>query len=876
LPFSNNHLRTKPVFMTRPSVPRSGTLVARSYLDLRVTDAVHLANDELDSGEFAAFLGELDPVMSLVPHLFLGTDAPAKEDALRLAFLGELASTVSGLPCPNGVFVTRGGNPSRVKLTALTLELASTLRSVRTWTNHLPTEPRINLNDHCPICPFRTDCRSKAEHEDNLTLLDRMTPKALRQYEKRGIRTITQLSYLYRPRRSRCIQSPTKFNLELQALALRTGKVYLHETPVLPKSAVELYLDVEGLPGSGFQYLAGVIVCRNDCVERHSFWADSAQDEAKVIQGVIGVASDHPSAPIYHYGSVERRWLARAAKGHRPELDCVLMRLVNVTKLIFGKVYFPTRSNSLKALGKLLGVAWHTPDASGLASIAWRYQWEATGQLVWKDRLLAYNLDDCHALQRLVAELKTLAETADSRPDVDFADRPKRNTTTNGASIHECLYGILRSAHAEYREKRIGIQKKATDSDAVRRGPGAPKGHSAYQRVIPSKARRIVRVRRKLRCPRHKSEWLKVTDDWADQTVVDLRFTKSGCRKTVTRYVGQYSFCPSCQRRFLPPRIQQGRGRLFGHGFRAWTVYQRVSLRLPYRAICQAIDDRFEEYVSVGSAVSFIPDIARLYTLTEQRFVERLLEGPYIHVDETKLNIRGTNHFVWVLTDGTHVVFRLTETRETALIQKILTGYKGVIVSDFYGGFDSCPCRQQKCLVHLIREMNDELWRNPFNRELEQFIASFKELIVPIMDDVRKYGLKRRHLCKHDKEVIRFYRSTVAVPTTGCEIVDRFKKRFLRYRDSLFHFLLEDGIPWNNNTAERAIRHLAVQRKISGSFFKRVAVDYLRLLGISQTCRFQGKSFLRFLLSQERDVDRFKEHRRKKPSRLIAPHCASN
>jgi len=61
--------------------------------------------------------------------------------------------------------------------------------------------------------------------------------------------------------------------------------------------------------------------------------------------------------------------------------------------------------------------------------------------------------------------------------------------------------------------------------------------------------------------------------------------------------------------------------------------------------------------------------------------------------------------------------------------------------------------------------------------------------------------------------------------------------------------------------AERAIRQLAVQRKISGSFFKRVAPQYLLLLAISQTCRFQGKSFLKFLLSKETDVDSFRRTR---------------
>lgn len=105
--------------------------------------------------------------------------------------------------------------------------------------------------------------------------------------------------------------------------------------------------------------------------------------------------------------------------------------------------------------------------------------------------------------------------------------------------------------------------------------------------------------------------------------------------------------------------------------------------------------------------------------------------------------------------------------------------------------------------------------------------------------------------------------------TLECEVTQKYQKRFIRYKESLFRFLEEDGIPWNNNTAERASRHLAVQRKISGCFFKRVAVQYLLLLGIAQTCRFQGKSFLNFLISREKDIDGFREKRRPKVTRKV-------
>ena len=199
----------------------------------------------------------------------------------------------------------------------------------------------------------------------------------------------------------------------------------------------------------------------------------------------------------------------------------------------------------------------------------------------------------------------------------------------------------------------------------------------------------------------------------------------------------------------------------------------------------------------------------------------------------------------------------------------MLNGYGGVLISDFYSGYDSCNCRQQKCLVHLIRDLNDDLWENPYNSEFEGFVSAFKDLLVPIMTDVEKYGLKRWHLNKHKQAVERFYKHVIDCRDYQDEVTQTYQKRFIRYRESLFRFLDEDGIPWNNNMAERAIRHLAVQRKISGTFFKHAVVHYLRLLGIAQTCRFQEKSFLSFLISGERDVDQFRERKRPKASKPV-------
>jgi hypothetical protein len=349
-----------------------------------------------------------------------------------------------------------------------------------------------------------------------------------------------------------------------------------------------------------------------------------------------------------------------------------------------------------------------------------------------------------------------------------------------------------------------------------------------------------------------------------------LVFTNSGCRKTVTKYVGEYGNCSRCEQYHMPQEIHDLGRRTFGHGFQAWVMYQRLVLRLPYRAIAQVLEEQFRERISEGSIGNFLRHLAGYYAETGELCRQRLLESPFIHVDETKINIQGTDQYVWVFTDGKHVLFRLTATREATVVQEVLKGYNGILIADFYAGYDAVNCRQQRCLVHLIRDLNEDLWHAPFDTEFEVFVQAVRDLLVPILEAAEKYGLKTRHFGKFKKQVDRFYRKTVVGRAYRSELARTYQKRLQRYRHSLFTFLDYDGIPWNNNMAERAIRHLAVQRKISGTFFASVAPQYLLLLGLAQTCRFQGKSVLKFLLSGEKDIDSFKAAKRVRSSVISA------
>ena len=806
------------------------------------------------------------------PTIVVGTHSITKEQKIELAFVGHVLRHVQNKRPMAGTIVAAGEQMHKVKLDSIYKKIRPIIITLNEWTTTSSSEPPpVILNRHCPYCQFQNECTEKAEKEDNLSLLDRMTPKLIRRYHKKGIFTINQLSYLFKPRRKRKRTKKTyvHFNPELQALAIRTGKIYIQELPDLSRHQIELFLDIEGIPDQNLYYLFGLLVCEGENSIYHSFWANTIQDEERIWGELLENVNKYPDAPIYHYGSYEPRALDKLSRRYQTNCDAFKERLVNINSSIYSKVYFPLRSNKLKELGKFVDASWTSPNASGLQSLIWRYRWEENQNVEYKQMLVTYNEEDCRALQLLTEQLSRIKEVADSETNIDFVDQPKHNTTERGSEIHIELERMLRHAHADYNRNRITIRPKKGKEGVENKKRGAPKGHQAYNRIVPSRAGKIIRVPMRRKCPKHKGEHLQRTEEMAEKTIIDIHFTKSGCRKTVIKYVGAKGYCKKCCKYYTPHGIQKLGRQLFGHCFQSWVIYQRIILRLPYRVINQVMEDIFNERMSEGTILTYIRQLAMYYTDTEEFLVQRILESPFIHVDETKINIQGTNHYVWVFTDGKHVVFKMTETREATIAHEFVLNYEGVLISDFYPGYDSVSCKQQKCLSHLIRDLNDDLWKTPFNTEFESFVFEVKNLLVPILEAVEKYGLKRRHLNKFKKPVEQFYKKNIVDRDYKFESTTKYQKRFQRYKESLFTFLEQDSIPWNNNTAERAIRHLAIQRKISGTFFESFAPKYLQFLGIAQTCRFQDKSFLQFLISKEKDIDKFKAIKRLKISKPV-------
>jgi Transposase IS66 family len=301
---------------------------------------------------------------------------------------------------------------------------------------------------------------------------------------------------------------------------------------------------------------------------------------------------------------------------------------------------------------------------------------------------------------------------------------------------------------------------------------------------------------------------------------------------------------------------------------RAYFIYHIVGLHVPQLTMRRSLNRLFGFDLTPGTLHDFKVVASRWYLDTKRKILERIVNGTLVHADETRANIKGHLAYVWVLTNLREVVYILAESREGETIKELLKGFHGVLVSDFYAAYSAIACPQQKCLVHLMRDLNDEILDNPFDDEMKSIVARFAGLLKPMIDTIDRRGLKRFFLNKHLVEVDRFYRF-LETTDFDSEAALKCKSRFERNRDTLFTFLRYDGVPWNNNNAEHAIKAFAGLRDVlSGSTTKTSLDEYLTLLSVAETCKYRGLDFLDFLRSEETDIDTFARYGYRGPQKI--------
>jgi predicted RecB family nuclease len=795
-----------------------------------------------------------------IPIRFTFFNKLTKDDPLLVAFDALVLSELLGHDVSLGKIIHGDNHASlRVKIPSLlpkarkiSEKIAALLASA--------SPPDLVLNRHCEECEFRDRCRQKALENDDLSLLGGMSAKERQKFRSKGIFTITQLSYTFRPRRrpKRQREKRERYHHALKALAIREKKIHVIGSPEFKIEGTPVYLDVEGLPDRDFYYLIGLRIGNGEATVQHSLWADTVEEEGKIWRAFLAILETVDKPVLIHYGSYETTFARSMKKRYGGEgvgtAATALNAMVNVLSFVFAQIYFPSRSNSLKDLASCLEFAWPDSALYGPNSIRSRIMWERSHETTIRDSLIAYNVADCTALQCLCNHLSALSLDRATSEMTDLVNVEEMKPlprllliNKDGAALPE-FKTINKAAYWDYQRTRVYVRTSKIIKEACLQRSGV------RAKRLPTE--RTVRYPAPSYCSRCGGTDL-LRGRATNLLMHDIRFMGSGAKGGLTRKILDNWFCRHCGCLVRPPGIGAFAVRKFGPHLRAYAMYQLIQLRVSGITVAELLSQLFHFNLTGSHISEFKSDFAGLYTKTLEELWTRIARGSLVHADETKVRLIGKSGVVWVLASLEEVVFFYSDTREGGMVQEFLKEFRGVLVSDFYAVYDAINCSQQKCLIHLMRDINDDLYRHPYDEELRSIATEFASLIRPMVETIDKHGLKKWFLTRHLPKVEKFF-SWLSTEKFDSDKAQSYQKRFERNRGKLFTFLTHDGVPWNNNNAENAIRAFAeLRRVIGGTCTEKGLREYLALLSICETCKRRGISFLDFMLSGKTNIEDF-------------------
>jgi predicted RecB family nuclease len=706
----NEAFRSVALLRLQETVPEKERVIAPSRGDNLKAARWRLAvNMEVSASGSVSRLDAVERVVSKVPGRparfipirVMRRNKLTRDDRLLIAFDAQMLSEALGCDVDLGKIIH--GNDHRTSA----VHTAGLLGEVRKLTGKLAklvasgSTPDLVLNRHCGDCEFRDRCRQKAIEDDDLSLLGGMTDGERRKLRSKGIFTVTQLSYTFRPRRrpKKLKDKRDKYHHSLKALAIREKKLHIVGNPQLKIEGTPVYLDVEGIPDRDFYYLIGLRIANGKDTAQYSLWADSVHQEMQIWNDFLGILSGIARPVLVHYSSYETKFLKRMCErhGHPPDGSAAANAItssINILSFLFAQVYFPTYTNGLKDTASFLGLMWADAGLSGPYSIVCRSEWELLADVGRKQRLIAYNADDCKALQILsefACGLRQYDPTGvPQSPDgIVFVDRlkplPRFNLINkDGAALPE-FKEINKAAYWDYQRDRVYVRS----SKAIKR---------ASQNALKHRTARLpVKVGIEYPPPSSCPRCGGIDLDLRGKTSLlthDVRFMRSGVRGFVRRQIWPRYYCVRCEELVRPLGTRLFSIRKYGLYLRAYAIAQLLQLRISGIKVARAIN-QILHFELTGSLVSqFKSEFAEMYSQTVEQLIAKITTGSLVHADETQARMVGKTGYVWVLSSLEEVVYVYSDTREGEMIQSMLKEFRGVLVSDF---FTLCMTQSSVC-----------------------------------------------------------------------------------------------------------------------------------------------------------------------------------
>ncbi len=309
----------------------------------------------------------------------------------------------------------------------------------------------------------------------------------------------------------------------------------------------------------------------------------------------------------------------------------------------------------------------------------------------------------------------------------------------------------------------------------------------------------------------------------------------------------------------------------YGPRLRAVAAYLVEQQFVPYARVREFVADVFGAALSVGTLVNLVRLGANRLQGVEEEIKAALRHAPVLHHDETGLRVAGPEGGARL--EWTHVTcakelthYARHAARGAAALEAIgiLPGYAGTRMHDGWTSYRHYrTCRHALCNAHHLRELTfvEEELRQPWAGKLKGLLREMRTAV----EQARATGATCLERAARDDFIVRYEallgqglaQNPQPPPPDGEDRKPRRRgrrkqspvrnllDRLWMHEDEVLLFLDDFAVPFDNNQAERDLRMVKVQQKVSGTFCSDAGADaFCRIRSVCSTWRKQGRSVL--------------------------------
>ncbi len=280
----------------------------------------------------------------------------------------------------------------------------------------------------------------------------------------------------------------------------------------------------------------------------------------------------------------------------------------------------------------------------------------------------------------------------------------------------------------------------------------------------------------------------------------------------------------------------------YGPSVKAMAVHLNQHHLVPLARTATLMQDLYGVSLSQASIQSFAQEAAQSLRPTVEAIGQAVQKADIVHADETGIRVNGKLHWLhWLHCAVTSTLTWLAPhaKRGTQSFEALglLQGIQGVLVHDGLASYKGLDSTHSLCNAHHIRELvyiheqeNEKIW-DPWAQEMiDLLLQALKEvdLAEGPLDESRQAWFQAQwsKLLERGEESNPLNQRTGTSQDACLGTRGRLKqskaanllKRLRDYRQDVWRFMSDEGVPFTNNLAEQALRMAKVKQKISGCF----------------------------------------------------------